>query len=171
MINRRINMRLILTLIIVLLLGAVTLAQDTPIIPTDIDTSNVSDDAVNAIAEKLYCPVCENIPLDTCGTAACADWREEIRAMLAMGMPEEEIIDNFVTRFGDRVVGTPRDPAIRTISLVTPWLVVILGIGVGLYTLFRWQRTHSKRVVAAMPDKPAETYNKYREQLEKDLTG
>ena len=164
-------MRLILTLIIVLLLGAVTMAQDTPVIPTDIDTSGVSDDAVNAIAEKLYCPVCENIPLDTCGTAACNDWREEIRAMLAMGIPEEEIIDNFVTRFGDRVVSTPRDPVIRMISLVTPWLVVLLGVGVGLYTLLRWQRTHAKQVVSTAPDKPAETYNKYREQLEKDLTG
>ena len=164
-------MRLILALIIVSLLGALTVAQDTPVIPTDIDTSGISDDAVNAIAHKLYCPVCENIPLDTCGTAACNDWREEIRAMLAMGVPEEEIIDNFVTRFGDRVVGTPRDPVIRTISLITPWLVVLLGIGVGLYTLFRWQRTHSKQVVSTAPDKPAETYSKYREQLEKDLTG
>jgi cytochrome c-type biogenesis protein CcmH len=164
-------MRLILTLIMALLIGAAALAQDTPVIPDNIDTSNISDDAVNAIAHKLYCPVCENIPLDTCGTAACEDWREEIRAMLAMGISEEEIIDNFVTRFGDRVVGTPRDPVIRTISLVTPWLVVLLGIGVGLYTLFRWQRTHSKSVGSTAPDKPVETHNKYREQLEKDLTG
>jgi cytochrome c-type biogenesis protein CcmH/NrfF len=106
-------MRLKWILITVLLcIAAVTVtAQDTSI-PDNVDTSNISDDAVNTVAQKLYCPVCENIPLDTCGTAACDDWRNEIRIMLATGMNEEAIIDNFVTRFGDRVVGTPRDPVI-----------------------------------------------------------
>ena len=32
----------------------------------------VTDDQVNAIAHDLYCPVCENTPLDVCGTQACA---------------------------------------------------------------------------------------------------
>jgi cytochrome c-type biogenesis protein CcmH/NrfF len=31
--------------------------------------SDPTDDEVNAIASQLYCPVCENIPLDACGTA------------------------------------------------------------------------------------------------------
>jgi cytochrome c-type biogenesis protein CcmH len=29
-----------------------------------------SDDDVNAIARKLYCPVCPNTPLDVCETSA-----------------------------------------------------------------------------------------------------
>ncbi|NQS91637.1 MAG: hypothetical protein HQ574_04445, partial [Chloroflexi bacterium] len=37
--------------------------------------SDPTDDDVNAIAKQLYCPVCENIPLDACGTAACEQWR------------------------------------------------------------------------------------------------
>jgi len=35
-----------------------------------------SDDEVNAIARQLFCPICQNIPLDVCPTQACADWRE-----------------------------------------------------------------------------------------------
>lgn len=167
-------MRLILTLIIAGFMTVVALAQDTPIIPDNLDTSDISDDNVNAIANQLYCPVCENIPLDTCGTAACEDWREEIRGMLAMGVSEEEIIDNFVTRFGDRVVGTPRDPVIAAISIVTPWLVVILGIAIGLYTLLRWRQGASeaqKSVSEVTVASEAHTRNKYLEQLEKDLAG
>ena len=30
-----------------------------------------TDDAVNKIAKQLYCPVCENTPLDVCPTEAC----------------------------------------------------------------------------------------------------
>jgi cytochrome c-type biogenesis protein CcmH len=41
-----------------------------------------SDDDVNAIAKQLYCPICENTPLDVCPTKACADWREQIRQKL-----------------------------------------------------------------------------------------
>jgi cytochrome c-type biogenesis protein CcmH/NrfF len=42
-----------------------------------------SDDEVNAIARQLFCPICENTPLDVCPTQACHDWRELIRQMLA----------------------------------------------------------------------------------------
>jgi len=88
----------------------------------------VTDDEVNAIAHKLYCPVCENITLDTCGTSACADWRYEIRLQLEQGMTETQIVEDFVRRFGDRVVGTPLDPTLRALSLYTPWLVVAAAL-------------------------------------------
>jgi cytochrome c-type biogenesis protein CcmH len=47
----------------------------------------VTDDQVNAVARQLYCPVCENIPLDVCPTQACAEWRELIRLKLSEGWP------------------------------------------------------------------------------------
>ena len=40
---------------------------------------SITDDQVNAVAKQLYCPVCENIPLDVCPTQACAEWRELMR--------------------------------------------------------------------------------------------
>jgi cytochrome c-type biogenesis protein CcmH len=165
-------MRLKWILITVLLcIAAVTVsAQDTSI-PDNVDTSNISDDAVNAIAQKLYCPVCENIPLDTCGTAACDDWRNEIRIMLATGADEEAIIDNFVTRFGDRVVGTPRDPVIAAISIITPWLFVIFGAAFALYTVTQWQRKAREKQAEAAPVAEKSQRDSYLEQLEKDLAG
>ena len=50
--------------------------------------STPTDDEVNAIAKDLFCPVCENTPLDVCPTDACKEWREEIRGMLADGKTE-----------------------------------------------------------------------------------
>ncbi|MDP1779752.1 MAG: cytochrome c-type biogenesis protein CcmH, partial [Anaerolineales bacterium] len=50
-----------------------------------------TDDEVNAIAQQLYCPVCENTPLDVCPTEACRQWRELIRLQLSQGMTEAEI--------------------------------------------------------------------------------
>ena len=77
---------IMLTLLLGLLVaGAVSAQQPTP-----------SDDQVNAIAKQLYCPVCENIPLDVCPTTACAQWRELIRQKLDDGWTEQQIKDYFV---------------------------------------------------------------------------
>ena len=54
-------------LILVLLLGFAVAAH--------VDAQEaVTDDQVNEIAREVYCPVCENTPLDVCDTQACADW-------------------------------------------------------------------------------------------------
>ena len=68
--------------------------------------SNPTDDQVNAIAKQLYCPVCENVPLDVCGNQVCEQWRELIRLKLAQGWTEEQIKQYFVNQYGDRVLAT-----------------------------------------------------------------
>src|SRR5689334_22330752 len=79
---------------------------DQPPAPTP--GASVTDDQVNAVAERLYCPVCENIPLDVCGTQACADWRQEIRGMLADGMTSDQITAAFAQKYGQRVLASPQ---------------------------------------------------------------
>ena len=155
--------RLIRLLLIagVCLMATLVLAQDTP--------TEITADDVNAVAEKLYCPVCENIPLDTCGTAACADWRNEIRVQLESGMTSDEVIADFVRRFGDRVVGTPQDPALAALSLVTPWVLAGVALAIGLYFLLRHRR---RAEVVPLPDasnSPAPGEDAYYEMLRKDV--
>jgi cytochrome c-type biogenesis protein CcmH len=153
-----------------------TLAQESASTPeptvstAPVDTSAISDDAVNAVAESLYCPVCENIPLDTCPTQACIQWREEIRIQLAEGQSEQQIISNFVNRYGDRVVGVPEDPALRALSLITPWLMGAVVLVAGVSILIRWRRGQggtlagSAGTVTALNDEAS-----YRARLEADL--
>lgn len=134
--------------------------------------TTVTDDDVNAVAKELYCPVCENITLDTCGTAACADWRYEIRLQLEAGMSTEEIKTDFVRRFGERVVGTPYDPILRALSLVTPFALIVLGA----YVFFRVTRTSQgqpavHRLDRLSADRPAEprSVESLRAQIERDI--
>src|SRR3970040_531271 len=58
-----------------------------------------SDDEGNAIARQLYCPVCENVPLDVCPAQACAQWRALLRQMLAEGRAGQEIKNYFVVQY------------------------------------------------------------------------
>jgi len=130
----------------------------------------VTADDVNAIAKKLYCPVCENIPLDNCGTAACVDWRYEIQLQLEAGVTEQEIIDDFVYRFGDRVVGTPQDPLLRAISLAIPWLFTIVG-GLSVIFLLVRVRLQKSKNVSEPSNLSDDSTDHYQSLLEQDISG
>jgi cytochrome c-type biogenesis protein CcmH len=100
----------------------------------------VPDDEVNRVAQQLYCPVCENVPLDVCNTPTCIQWEEEIRSMLAAGQSETEIVDFFVSRYGMRVLAVPPPQGIG----LGVWLIPALGLfAAGLWLasrLAQWRR-------------------------------
>lgn len=102
------------------------LAQDGE--PTPPPDEGVTDDDVNAIAEQLYCPVCDNVPLDVCGTQACADWRDEIRMMLEEGRSVEEIEGYFVDRYGRRVLATPQASGVDLLVWILPPVGMLAGV-------------------------------------------
>ncbi len=132
---------------------SIVLAQE----PTPGELSAITDDQVNAIAKQLYCPVCENIPLDVCPTQACAQWRELIREKLAAGWSEKQIKNYFVEQYGERVLGTPPVKGINWLVYVIPPLAILAG-GFILYKALRtWKPVESQGAPSASPDRMVET--------------
>ena len=137
------------------------LAQDTA--PTD--------DDVNAIAKQLYCPVCENTPLDVCPTEACRQWRELIRQMLAEGKTEQEIKDYFVANYGARVLSEPPRAGFNWLVYIVPPVLILAG-ALFLFNAFRgW--TKPKAVESASGPgkeaKPSSSDDEYVKRLEEEL--
>ncbi len=127
-----------------------------------------TDNDVIRVAERMYCPVCENIPLDECQTTACLEWKEEIRAQLAAGRGAQEVIDSFVARFGDHVVGVPQDPLLRTLAIIAPLLATLTALGVGVVTFKRF----SLRQELSLDDEGVGgevSDDVYRRRLEEDV--
>jgi len=91
----------------------------------------VTLDNVNAIARKMYCDVCEGIPLDECESVACRQWRQEIARQLGEGRTQDEIIDYFVERYGADVASLPRDKTDRAIAFGVPIAIAALIAVVG----------------------------------------
>ena len=118
--SRSPRVALFLTLIVIAL-TSVALAQDgTPPAPTPAPRQPVTADDVNRIARQMYCPVCENEPLDACRTAACQQWRAQIGEMLAEGQSDQQIKDYFVTRYGVRVLAQPPAQGTSLLLYVLP---------------------------------------------------
>ena len=135
--------------------------------------STPTDDEVNAIAKDLFCPVCENTPLDVCPTDACKEWREEIRGMLADGKSEAEIKQHFVDYYGARVLSEPPRTGFNWLVYVVPPIVIVAGIFV-LFRAFRaWsQPTESQKETdadeeAALPSSEDEYVARMEEELKK----
>lgn len=127
-----------------------------------------SDDAVNAIAKQLYCPVCENIPLDVCGTQACVQWRELIRQKLAAGWSEQQIKDYFVQQYGDRVLGQPPLRGLNLLVYIVP-VVAFLAGGVILFRVLRGMRAPAPAAPVAPLDSPTPSNDPYANRLEEEL--
>jgi cytochrome c-type biogenesis protein CcmH len=153
---------LIITLLIItylIIFVQTVLAQSDPPQPP-------TDDEVNAIAKQMYCPVCENIPLDVCPTQACTEWRELIRDKLALGWSENQIKLYFVDQYGDRVLATPPARGLNWLVYIIPPLAFFAGAFL-LYKVFKgWKKPVS-------PGSPVETPptidDEYVQRLEKDL--
>lgn len=130
-----------------------------------------SDDEVNAIAKHLYCPVCENTPLDVCPTEACRQWRELIRDQLAEGKTEAEIKQYFVANYGARVLAEPPRTGFNWLMYIIPPVLILAG-AVLLFNAFRtWTKPKSAEAGAGA-EKEAETSSsddEYVNRLEEEL--
>ncbi len=128
----------------------------------------VTEDQVNAVAGQLYCPVCENVPLDVCGTQACAQWRSLIREKLAQGQTEQQIKDYFVNYYGDRVLAEPPRRGLNWLVYVLPPVFILGGVLI-LIRVLRNMRP-APAASAPAPDQPASSdpyVSRFEEQVRK----
>lgn len=113
--------------------GQGVLAQAEP--PPSATPIPVTDDQVNAVARELYCPVCENIPLDVCPTQACVQWRDLIRQKLNAGWNEAQIQEYFALQYGDRVLAEPPRRGLNWLVYILPPAFFLAGVVIVIQTL------------------------------------
>jgi cytochrome c-type biogenesis protein CcmH len=129
-----------------------------------------TQDDVNAVARQLFCPVCENTPLDVCPLQACQNWREEIRVALVEGKTEQEILNSFAVKYGDSVLAQP--PTSRWVAWLLPIGFVVVAFGALGYWLRSWMRPAAAVVEAAPVDESAgvDPDDPYLAQVAKELS-
>ena len=127
---------------------------------------NPTDDEVNAISKQLYCPVCESIPLDACGTQACIQWRDTIRAKLTDGWSEEEIKQYFSDQYGIRVLAEPPVDGFNTLLWYLPPSLFLIG---ALLVTRLLSNAENKLHVQHETISNIDNANHYVERIEHDL--
>ena len=126
-----------------------------------------SDDDVNAIARELFCPVCENTPLDVCPTQACAQWRALIREKLSQGWTAEQIKQYFTEQYGARVLSEPPRQGLNWLVYIIPPALMLVGV----YILYRAFQSMRKPILIEGDDDEADepVSDEYLRRVEEEL--
>jgi cytochrome c-type biogenesis protein CcmH len=137
-------------------------------------TSTPSDDEVNRIAHQLYCPVCENTPLDVCPTEACRQWRDLIRQQLSEGWSEARIKQYFQDQYGDRVLAQPPASGLNWLVYVLPPIIILAGALFLFRALRTWTKSSEKggapqAEAGAKRPRKASASDEYVARLEEEL--
>lgn len=139
-----------------------------PVDVTAQEENPVTDDEVNAVAKELYCPVCENVPLDVCPTTACAQWRELIREKIREGWTPEEIKVYLAEQYGDRVLAEPPRSGINWLVYILPPAIILAGavyLGLNIRRMKKYPAVNS-------PTQQTDTIqpqDEYMEKIEAEL--
>ncbi len=133
------------------------------------DKTPVTDDQINEVARQLYCPVCENIPLDVCPTQACAQWRALIKEKLEAGWSTDQIKEYFAVQYGDRVLGEPPRKGFNWLVYILPPLMILAGALI-LGWIIKGMRS-PKKVTGSIPDQQdsSSSGDEYIAKIEEEL--
>ena len=117
----------------------------------------------------MYCPVCQNIPLDVCPTQACAQWRELIRLKLSQGQSAEEIKTYFAAQYGQQVLSEPPRQGLNWLIYILPPVSLLVGALI-VMQVYRSTRRPVEKQRSQGPQGPEDPENDpYIQKLEEEL--
>jgi cytochrome c-type biogenesis protein CcmH len=126
--------------------------------------STPSPDDINRVAEGLYCPICDNTPLDVCENTVCSQWRAEISRLLNLGWEDDAIRDFFADQYGPGVLAVPPASGWTLWVYIIPPVLFLAGLGIIL-------RLMKRTTTAAETPRQEQTpqSDPYLEQVEAEL--
>jgi cytochrome c-type biogenesis protein CcmH len=127
---------------------------------------------VDGVASELMCQCGCSMTVATCIEAmTCAmaeDMVADIQTQIDAGKSKGEILDDFVSQYGEAVLATPRKSGFSLTAWLTPFAALIVGAAVVSWAVWAWTRRRPlKSEEPMMVGK--EQLDAYEEQIERDL--
>jgi cytochrome c-type biogenesis protein CcmH len=115
---------------------------------------------------KVMAPCCWTQPVSHHYSPVADEIRQRTRQMLAEGKSGEEILDYYVSVYGERILASPRPRGFNLLAWVLPWVLFLAG-AVFLVTLLRyWIR---KPAVAAGTPQDSQVDESLRIRVDQEL--
>ncbi len=143
----------------VLVLLAAGAARAAPA-PTPLPQAQV-DERMREIASELRCVVCQNLSVADSPSDLAKEMRNLIREQVEQGKGRKEILDYFVSRYGEFVLLDPPKHGFSLLVWVLPFLALAIGAG-GVYLVAR-------RWAARPADTPAPADPGYLDRVRREL--
>jgi cytochrome c-type biogenesis protein CcmH len=125
------------------------------------------NEQASAIDSKLMAPCCWSSTVSQHYSQAADDIRRGVREMLDAGKSEQEILDYYVSVYGERILASPPAHGFNLLVWVLPGIFFIAS-SVFLILLFRsWMASRPAPAVVELPG--AQLDERYQRRLEKEL--
>ena len=90
------------------------------------ETKQAADKA-REIEDNLIAPCCWSQPVSQHDSEIAQQIRSEVSNMVAAGKSREEILDYYVSKYGERILVTPRAKGFNTLAYILPWAALPIG--------------------------------------------
>jgi cytochrome c-type biogenesis protein CcmH len=112
-------------------------------------TSDIDEQTQN-IAKELRCVVCQNLSVADSPSEMAQQMRGVVREQLEAGKTPEEIKDFFVSKYGEWVLLTPKTQGFSLLVWLLPFVVLAVGLALGLWLVRRWSAKKTKFVASSI---------------------
>ncbi len=102
-----------------------------------------------------------------CGSARAM--KASIQSQIDAGKTKQEILDYFVSAYGEGIMAAPRKSGFSLTAWVAPVLAVAAGGGFVSVLVWGWVRRRPALAEAAAPPSPVEGLDPYDERVDEDL--
>jgi cytochrome c-type biogenesis protein CcmH len=103
------------------------------------------EESARELEAMLIAPCCWSQPVSQHYSEAADQIRREVREFLAAGKSKQEILDYYVSKYGERILASPRPRGFNLLAYVLPWVFLLTGAAIVVIFL--------KKQVRQLPDK------------------
>jgi cytochrome c-type biogenesis protein CcmH len=120
----------------------------------------------NDLYDRIMCPICPGQTIAQSSNETSAQMRDLVLKKLRQGETEEQILQYFESRYGERAMAMPNKRGLNLILWFLPFLFVVLLIIVIYYLIRHWS---GKGPGETVPPVEEAKLAEYEERLEKEL--
>jgi cytochrome c-type biogenesis protein CcmH len=108
------------------------------------------EDLLN-VAKELHPPGClDSMTADYCELATAFDLRRELTGMLAQGKKKDQIIDELVDKYGERILAAPSTEGFNLLAWILPGIGIVAGAAALSLFIRSWVRRTSAQVTESI---------------------
>lgn len=117
----------------------------------------------------LRCPVCQGLSVADSPSEMAVNMKHQVKALLARGFTEEQILDYFERSYGQFVLLKPKFQGVNTMVWILPVLALAIGV---VIVVFKIRKLEQPPVAAASPSvTPAGEEDPYLAQVRELVRG
>ena len=131
-----------------------------------------TDQRATELNKQILCPQCAGQTIHQSQAPIAQDMRTRVCSLIDEGLPDGEILDYFVARYGESVLAEPPKSGFSLTIWLIPFVVMALGIGGVAWAVKTLRRPGGQSLPAEpAPRVPASGLERYIAMVDSEMEG